>query len=120
MQQDAESHSRSCEPCLNLNTRPEVPELYPVLMTCHMELVRMDYLTTGPGRGDKDFSILVITDQFTDYTHYGIPKNIIQTRARTLRVSWYKSCVNWDRSEGYLSFFVTLRPMTSMNISTKH
>ena len=67
MAQDIETHIQKCKRCLHFKSRPHKTKFNLIIATHSLELVCIDFLTTGSGKTDKDVNILVITDHFTQY-----------------------------------------------------
>ena len=66
-----------------------------------MELVHMDYLTTGENEGGKDVYILVITDHFTCYAQTIVTSS--QTAKCTAQNLWDKIIVHYGLPEKILT-----------------
>ena len=67
MEGDAEEHIQIREHCLRFKVKPARAELQPIKAIYLLDLVYMEYLTIELGEGNKDVSILVITDHFMRY-----------------------------------------------------
>ena len=69
MNDDIQTHIRSCERCLQFKQKPEREEMSSFETSYPLEIIHMDFLTIGSKKDpNKDINVLVITDQFTHYT----------------------------------------------------
>ena len=65
-----------------------------------MELVHIDFLTVGSGKGDKEINILVVTDHFIRYAQaYLTPSQTAKVIAQTL---WDKNVMYYELQENIL------------------
>ena len=68
MNDDVQTHIRSCECCLWFKQKPEWEEISSFETSYPLEVVHMDFLTIGSKKDpNKDINVLVITDHFTHY-----------------------------------------------------
>ena len=68
MNDDVQTHIRSCECCLRFKQKPEREEMSSFETSYPLEIVHMDFLTIGSKKDpNKDINVLVITDHFTCY-----------------------------------------------------
>ena len=104
MQAEATQYVVKCSRCLRRKTTPQVAPLQPIYVTQPLQLVRMDYLSLEPSKGNIE-NVLVITDHFTRYAlaypsktqtaqatgrilsdnvicHYGFPEKFISDQGR--------------------------------------
>ena len=81
--------------CNCFKKRAERAPLEPVLATHPMQMVHIDFLTIESGKSDKDYNVLVVTDQFTRFAQAFITTSqTAQTAAKTL----------WDKYFVYYGF----------------
>ena len=68
MNDDVQTHIRSCEHCLRFKQKPEREKMSSFETSYPLEIVHIDFLTIGSKKDpNKDINVLVITDQFTCY-----------------------------------------------------
>ena len=68
MNDDVRTHIRSCEHCIRFKQKPEREEMSSFDTSYPLEIVHMDFLTTGSKKDlNKEINVLVITDHFTHY-----------------------------------------------------
>ena len=100
MQEEATQHVLKCSRCLRRKTPPQVAPLQPILVTQPLELVRMDYLSLEPSKGNIE-NVLVITDHFTRYAlAYPSKTQTAQARARVL---WDNFICHYGLPEKFIS-----------------
>ena len=76
MVEDVWTHICTCERCLKFKKPQEKAEMMPILVSCPMELIHLDFLTLrGKAGNAKSTNILVITDHFTKYAQAYITPN---------------------------------------------
>ena len=64
---NAEEHIKNCSRCLKFKSKPQREELHPVLATFPLELVHMGYLNIKNPKGERNITMLVMTDHFKRY-----------------------------------------------------
>ena len=67
MEADATHYVCTCEQCLKFKNKQDKADLYPFLVTHHLELANMDFLTIENLHTHPDRNVLVITDHFMQY-----------------------------------------------------
>ena len=96
-----ETHSKQCDRCLRLKSKPQQTELHPIIAIHPMELVHMDFLTIESGKADKHVNILVVTYHLTRYAQaFVTPTKTARVVAQTL---WVKFFVHYSLPEQILS-----------------
>ena len=86
MAEDVHKTIQTHERCLHFKTKPEKEELNPINVTYPMELVHLDYLSTGETDSNKSVNILVVTDHFTKYAQAYV--TLSQMAHITAKVLW--------------------------------
>ena len=95
MAKEMTQHVRKCMRCNCFKKRVEGAPLEPILATHPMQIVHIDFLTIESGKTDKDYNVLVVTDQFTRFAQVFITTSqTAQTTAKTL----------WDKYFVYYGF----------------
>ena len=100
MQEEATQHVMNCSRCLRRKTPSQVAPLQPILVSQPLELVRMDYLSLEPSKGNIE-NVLVITDHFTRYA-LAYPSKI-QTAQATARILWDNFICHYGFPEKFIS-----------------
>ena len=100
MQEEATQYVMHCSRCLRRKTAPQVAPLQPILVTQHLELVHMDYLSLEPSKGNIE-NVLVITDHFTRYA-LAYPSKT-QTAQATARILWDNFICHYGFPERFIS-----------------
>ena len=70
MSEELAEYIKRCRRFLHFKSKMEKAPLSPIQVMHLLELIHMDYLTVELGKGDKDMSILVVTDHFTCYARH--------------------------------------------------
>ena len=86
MAEDVCLHICTCDRCLRFKQLQEKAEMQPILVSYPMELIHLDFLTSGGKTEDtKNVNILIVTDHFTKYAQaYITPKQTAIIVACTL------------------------------------
>ena len=100
MAAQAKEHISKCYLYLAFKAKQPKAPLENIMATHPLELVHLNYLCLGPGKGLEE-NVLVVTDHFTRYTQaYVTRTQMAQTTARTL---WDKFIVHYGLPEKILS-----------------
>ena len=95
MAKEMMQHVRKCMRCNCFKKRVERAPLEPILATHPMQIVHIDFLTIESGKSDKDYNVLVVTNQFTRFAQaFVTTSQTAQTTAKTL----------WDKYFVYYGF----------------
>ena len=92
MAAQAKEHVGKCHLCLAFKARQQKAPLKYIMATHPLELVHLDYLCLGPGKGLEE-NVLVITDHFTRYAQAYVTKT--QTAQMTAKTLWDKFIVHY-------------------------
>ena len=68
----------TCDRCTRFKQPQEISEMQPILVSCPLELVHLDFLNLG-GKADdnRSVNILIVTDHFTKHAQaYVMPKQM--------------------------------------------
>ena len=80
----------TCDRSNKFKQPQEKSEMQPILVTCPLELVHLDFLTLGGKMDDsRSINVLIVTDHFTKYAQaYVTPKQTAAIVAKTLLESF--------------------------------
>ena len=102
MAEDMQTHIHTCDYCIKFKQPQEKFEMQPILVSCPLELVHLDFLTLGVKMDDsRSINVLIVTDHFTKYVEaYVTPKKAAVIIAKTL---WENFLVHYRWPEKILS-----------------
>ena len=87
--------------CNCFKKRAEWAPLEPILATYPMQIIHIDFLTIESGKTDKDYNVLVVTNQFTRFAWVFITTS--QTAQTTAKTLWDKYFVYYGFPEMIIS-----------------